>query len=189
MEGTETAFQTAISAHMFYGTTSILPTLSSSTVPMIMDAVRVTEKLMAQPDSPVLGLHLEGPYFSRTMAGAQMPENIKNPDPTEYKKILDSTRCIKRWDEAPELPGTVEFGRTCVEHGTLPCLAHTQASYNDVRTAYEVGFTHVTHFYNAMPGFHKSRRHGGERLPYRRHDCGNNSRRQTRSAHDSRPCV
>ena len=43
-----------------------------------------------------------------------------------------------------------------MEHGTLPCLAHTQANYNDVRTAYEVGFTHATHFYNAMPGFHKS---------------------------------
>lgn len=156
MEGTEQAFRTAINAHMYYGTTSIQPTLSSSTVPMIMEAVKVTEKLMAQPDSPILGLHLEGPYFSREMAGAQMLENIKNPDSTEYKYILDSTRCIKRWDEAPELPGTVEFGRTCVEHGTLPCLAHTQANYNDVRTAYEVGFTHATHFYNAMPGFHKS---------------------------------
>ena len=25
-----------------------------------------------------------------------------------------------------------------------------------MRTAYEVGFTHATHFYNAMPGFHKN---------------------------------
>ena len=50
MEGTEQAFRTAINAHMYYGTTSILPTLSSSTVPMIMEAVKVTEKLMAQPD-------------------------------------------------------------------------------------------------------------------------------------------
>ena len=91
MEGTEQAFRTAINAHMYYGTTSILPTLSSSTVPMIMEAVKVTEKLMAQPDSPILGLHLEGPYFSREMAGAQMLENIKNPDSTEYKYILDST--------------------------------------------------------------------------------------------------
>ena len=156
MEGTEEAFRKAINAHMFYGTTSILPTLSSSTVPMIKAAVRTTEKLMAQPDSPVLGLHLEGPYFNKEMAGGQLPENIKDPTPMDYRPLLDSTNSIKRWDEAPELPGTVEFGRTCVEHGVLPCVAHTQANYHDVRTAYEVGFTHATHFYNAMPGFHKN---------------------------------
>lgn len=156
MEGTEDAFRTAINAHMYYGTTSILPTLSSSTMPMIRDAVSVTEKLMAQPDSPVLGLHLEGPYFNMQMAGGQLPENITNPIPSDYNALLSETACIKRWDEAPELPGTVEFGRTCVEHGVLPCVAHTQANYQDVRTAYEVGFTHATHFYNAMPGFHKN---------------------------------
>ena len=156
MEGTEEAFRKAINAHMFYGTTSILPTLSSSTVPMIKAAVRTTEKLMAQPDSPVLGLHLEGPYFNKEMAGGQLPENIKDPTPMDYRPLLDSTNSIKRWDEAPELPGTVEFGRTCVEHGVLPCVAHTQANYHDVRTAYEVGFTHATHFYNAMPGFHNN---------------------------------
>ena len=35
MEGTEDAFRTAIKAHMQHGTTSIFPTLSSSTIPMI----------------------------------------------------------------------------------------------------------------------------------------------------------
>ena len=35
MEGTEEAFRVAIKAHMKHGTTSIFPTLSSSTVPMI----------------------------------------------------------------------------------------------------------------------------------------------------------
>ena len=38
MEGTEEAFRTAIKAHMQHGTTSIFPTLSSSTIPMIRAA-------------------------------------------------------------------------------------------------------------------------------------------------------
>ena len=38
MECTEDAFQVAIDAHMQYGTTSIFPTLSSSTLPMIRAA-------------------------------------------------------------------------------------------------------------------------------------------------------
>ena len=34
-------------------------------------------------------------------------------------------------------------------------LGHTQAEFEDIQTAYEAGYTHATHFYNAMPGFHK----------------------------------
>ena len=63
MEGTEEAFRVAVKAHMQHGTTSIFPTLSSSTIPMIRAAAETTEKMMAEPDSPVLGLHLEGHYF------------------------------------------------------------------------------------------------------------------------------
>ena len=29
-----------------------------------------------------------------------------------------------------------------------------EPKYDDVKAAFEAGFTHVTHFYNAMPGFH-----------------------------------
>lgn len=157
MEGTEEAFRVAIDAHMQHGTTSIFPTLSSSTIPMIKAAVATTEKLMAEPNSPVMGLHLEGHYLCMEMAGGQMPENIKNPDPTEYEPLLESTTCIKRWDAAPELPGIAEFGKCCVKHGCLPTIAHTKAEFKDVKAAYEVGFTHATHFYNAMSGVHKNR--------------------------------
>lgn len=98
MEGTEEAFRTAIKAHMQHGTTSIFPTLSSSTIPMIRAAAETTEKMMAEPDSPVLGLHLEGHYFNTEMAGGQIPENIKDPDPEEYIPLLEETHCIRRWD-------------------------------------------------------------------------------------------
>ena len=162
MEGTEDAFCTAVDAHMQHGTTAIFPTLSSSTMPMIRAAVATTEKLMAEPDSPVMGLHLEGHYLSLEMAGGQIPENIKNPDPAEYEPLLSSTRCIKRWDAAPELPGIREFGACCVRHGVLPSVAHTAAEYPDVKAAYEAGFTHATHFYNAMKGFHKVREYKHE---------------------------
>ena len=162
MEGTEDAFRTAVDAHMQHGTTAIFPTLSSSTMPMIRAAVATTEKLMAEPDSPVMGLHLEGHYLSLEMAGGQIPENIKNPDPAEYEPLLSSTRCIKRWDAAPELPGIREFGACCARHGVLPSVAHTAAEYPDVKAAYEAGFTHATHFYNAMKGFHKVREYKHE---------------------------
>jgi len=155
MEGTEDAFRTAVDAHMQHGTTSIFPTLSSSSIPMIRAAAETTEKLMAEKDSPILGLHLEGHYFNMKMAGGQIPEYIKNPDPNEYIPLLEETKCIKRWDASPELPGALQFGKYVSSKGILVSVAHTQAEFEDIRAGYEAGYTHATHFYNAMPGFHK----------------------------------
>ncbi len=156
-EGDEEAFRTAINAHLKHGTTSIFPTLSSSTVPMIKKAVETCNKLMREENTPVLGLHLEGHYLNKAKAGAQIPEWIKDPDPNEYIPIVENSPCLKRWDAAPELPGAIQFGRYCADMGILPSIAHTQAEYSDVKAAFEAGYSHVTHFYNAMPGFHNKR--------------------------------
>ena len=157
MEGTEEAFRVAVNAHLQNGTTAIFPALSSSTVPMIEAACETCDKMMAEPDSPVLGLHLEGPYFNPKQAGAQIPEWIKAPVKDEYAPLLDKYKCLKRWDEAPELPGSIEFIECCKEHGVLPSIGHTRATYEDVHRANEAGMTHATHFYNAMPVVYKNR--------------------------------
>lgn len=162
MEGSEEAFREAIRAHMLHGTTSIYPTLSSSSVPMMEKAIETTEKLMAEPDTPVLGLHLEGPYFNPEMAGGQLPEYITPPIKSDYEHIISSSKVVKRWDEAPELPGTVEFGHFCASHDVMAAIAHTKAEYVDVKKAWDCGFTHATHFYNAMTGFHKVREYKHE---------------------------
>lgn len=157
-EGLEDAFKVAVESHLMHGTTSIYPTLSSSTVPMIMAAVETCDKIMEDdPSTPILGLHLEGHYVNPKKAGAQQPGWLKDPDPNEYIPILENAKCLKRWDAAPELPGAVQFGKFCRAKGVLPSIAHTVANYEDVLTAYKAGFTHVTHFYNAMPGFHNKR--------------------------------
>ena len=157
MEGTEEAFKVAVDAHMQYGTTSIFPTLSSSTVEMIKRAADTCSKLMEEPNSPILGLHLEGPYFNMAQAGAQIPEWIKGPVPEEYNDILESAPCLRRWDEAPELDGSIEFIKACCEHNVLPSIGHTRAKYDEVHAANVAGMTHATHFYNAMPVVYKNR--------------------------------
>ena len=155
MECTEDAFVTAVEAHRKHGTTSIFPTLSSSTVPMIREALATGDKLMADPMSGVLGVHLEGPYFNPKMAGGQLPENIKVPTPEEYKPIVEDFTSLKRWDAAPELPGSDEFASYLRSKGILASLGHTAARATDVERGYKAGFTHATHFYNAMTGNHK----------------------------------
>ncbi len=53
----------------------------------------------------IMGLHLEGNYLNMAMKGGQDPNYIYPPDPQEYKELLNSTQCIKRWSAAPSLTG------------------------------------------------------------------------------------
>ena len=163
MEGNKEAFIKAVIAHRKHGTTSIFPTLSSSTLPMIEAAAHTCDELIEDPFSGVLGLHLEGPYFNPLKAGAQMPELIRLPDPNEYHHVVEDFNSIKRWDSAPELPGAIEMGPYLTRKGVLPSIAHTAAEFDHVKLAYDAGYTHATHFYNGMPGFHNVRefKHAG----------------------------
>ena len=157
MEGTEEAFRVATQTHLRHGTTAIFPTLAASSTEMIMAAAATTEKLMAEPNSIIMGLNLEGPYFNMAMAGGQIPEYIRNPQPEEYTYILENTNCIKRWDAAPELEGAIDFGRYVSSKGIIASIGHTSAGYKEVKAACDAGYSHVTHFYNAMTGVHKRR--------------------------------
>ena len=150
IEGCEDAFREAVNAHLKHGTTSIYPTLSSSTIPTIEAACNVCEKLMAEENSPVLGLHIEGSYINPKEAGAQNPVLIKAPVIYEYETLLSKYKCIKRWDEAPELPGSVRFIKTCNMHGVLTALTCTRATYKDVVEAHKAGMKQAAHFYTAM---------------------------------------
>lgn len=156
-EATPEAFTTAVQTHLRHGSTTLLPTLSSSTFETIAKAVQTCEELMAVPGSVIAGLHIEGPYLSRKMGGTQWGEFLKDPDPAEYIPLLESTSYIRRWDISPELPGAHEFARYTSGRGILTAVTHTEAEYEEVKAAFAAGFTHAAHFYNAMPGFHKRR--------------------------------
>jgi N-acetylglucosamine-6-phosphate deacetylase len=162
IEGTEEAYRAAVQAHAYYGTTSVLPTLPACPVEKIQKGISICEKLMAEPDSPVLGLHLEGPYLNPSKIGAIIPEYVTPPIKEDYEMLLGSTSVIRRWDAAPELPGMAEFGRSLREHGVLASIAHTVAEYPEVKKAYDAGFTHATHFYNAMTSVHNVREYKHE---------------------------
>lgn len=156
-EGTEEAFRKAVAAHQRYGATTIFPTISSSPFTTIRQCAEVCERLMTEPGSPILGLHIEGPYLNPKMAGAMFSDVVKNPDPEEYRSLIEEMKCVRRWDASPELPGAMEFARYLKEKGILVSITHTEAEFDLIREAYNTGFSHVAHFYNAMPGFHKRR--------------------------------
>ena len=104
--------------------------------------------------SRLMGIQMEGPYFSYKKRGAQNPDYLKNPDFEGFRKLYEGCGGLVRIvDIAPELPGAVEF----IEQASKLCtvsIAHTDSDYDHARAAVEAGVTHLTHLYNAMPGIH-----------------------------------
>ena len=104
--------------------------------------------------SRIMGIQMEGPYFSYAKRGAQNPDYLMEPDFEGFKKLYDEADgLLTIVDIAPELPGAVEF----VEKASKLCtvsIAHTDCTYDHAKAAVDAGVTHLTHLYNAMPAIH-----------------------------------
>ncbi len=152
MDGHESAFLAIAEMHARYGTTSMLPTTLTGAKEEILDILSVYERVLPKntQGAQFLGMHLEGPYFAMNQRGAQDPRYIRNPDPQEYKEILERAHLIRRWSAAPELPGAMDFARYARSKDVLVSMAHTDAVYEDAVEGFRNGYTLATHLYSAM---------------------------------------
>ena len=139
------------------GITSFAP--ASMTLPYeVLEAAFATARQLVdeQPDgcARLMGIQMEGPYFSMKKKGAQNGDYLKLPDFEGFKKLYDGCGGLVRIvDVAPELPGAAEF----VEKASKLCtvsVAHTDSDYAHAKEAFSKGATHLTHLFNAMPGIH-----------------------------------
>ena len=99
----------------------------------------------------LLGIHMEGPFFSAEKCGAQNPAHLRAPDAALLRRLNEGCGgLIRLIDVAPELPGALPFIEAAKAVGTVS-VAHTAATYEQARAAFDAGATHVTHLFNAMP--------------------------------------
>ena len=139
------------------GVTSFAP--ASMTLPYdVLEKAFATGRQLAdnQPDgcSRIMGIQMEGPYFSEKKKGAQNGAYLKTPDYEGFKKLYDGCGGLVRIvDLAPELDNSKEF----VEKASKLCtvsVAHTDSDYDHAKMAFDAGATHLTHLYNGMPSIH-----------------------------------
>ena len=152
MDGTIESIIGAATAHMQYGTTSIIPTTLTSTKESLFgtfDNIKAV-KSNAKGCPNIIGIHLEGPYFSEEQKGAQDPKYITDPNPKEYMEILNYTDDIVRWTIAPERAGAMQLGRILTDRGIKCSIGHSNAVYEQVVEAYENGYNLITHLYSGM---------------------------------------
>ncbi|NLC79170.1 MAG: N-acetylglucosamine-6-phosphate deacetylase [Ruminococcaceae bacterium] len=104
--------------------------------------------------SKLIGINMEGPFFSEKKKGAQNADYLKLPDYEAFKRLFDECRgLLNIVDVAPELEGAVEFIEKVSKIAAVS-LAHTDASYDEAKAGIDAGATHLTHLFNAMPPLH-----------------------------------
>ena len=139
------------------GVTSFAPASMTLPYETLKNAFAAGKKLHdARPEgcARLMGVQMEGPFFSEKKKGAQNGAYLQHPDFEAFKKLYDDCGGLVRIaDVAPELPGAKEF----VEKASKLCtvsVAHTDSDYDHAAAAFSAGATHLTHLYNAMPGIH-----------------------------------
>ncbi len=152
-------FKVAAHAHALHGTTAMIPTTMTcedSVLDTVIDCFLEAEAAGYDNGAQLLGLHLEGPYFSAASRGAQPVSEQRIPNREDLERIITRAKGrILRWDAAPELDNMDVFAQVMKEHGILAAVGHTSADAYRAEDAFSWGFSHATHFYNAMSTFHK----------------------------------
>ena len=162
MEATTDAFDTICRHHAAGGTTALcLTTIAAPLERLLAVIAAVREYRIAPPrGARVLGVHVEGPYFSPEKRGAHLPALIHNPDSAEWRQLLEQADVVTQMTLAPELPGALPLIEALARHGIIASVGHSNAWDEEVAAAFAHGLRHATHTYNCMS---TSRRRG----PYR----------------------
>ena len=106
------------------------------------------------PGAELVGVHLEGPFLCMAKKGAQNGAWLHDPDLPMLRRLQQAAQgLVKLVTVAPEQPNAMEFIQGATEDGIVVSVGHTTADYETASAAMEVGASHCTHLFNAMPAF------------------------------------
>lgn len=139
------------------GVTSFAPASMTLPYPTLETAFQVGKQFHnTQPTAcaKLMGIHMEGPFFSEKKKGAQNSAYLQVPDIERFFELQQASGgLIRIVDLAPELPGSEAFIRAASQSCTVS-VAHTDAGYEEAAMAFQAGASHLTHLFNAMPPIH-----------------------------------
>jgi N-acetylglucosamine-6-phosphate deacetylase len=149
MEGSAEAFRAICDFHASGGTTSLL--LTTATAPLV-EIVKVLQALRdcRSAIKSIAGIHVEGPFISKTKVGAQRVEFIQDPSPAAVRQLLEHADVLKRVTIAPELSGALGAIELFRARGISVSGGHSDAWDEDARLAFDRGMRSVTHTFNCM---------------------------------------
>jgi N-acetylglucosamine-6-phosphate deacetylase len=140
---------TAVALHREHGTTTLVASLVTAAP---AELLRQVSELAGDVRAGLIdGIHLEGPWLSTTRCGAHQPSLMRDPDPAEIDRVLDAGGgAIRMVTIAPERDGALFAIKQIVGSGAAAAVGHTEATYEQTRSAIAAGATVGTHLFNAM---------------------------------------
>lgn len=149
-DGSVESLKNMYQTHLLDGTTTIVPTVYSTTKARILAAVEAIRQYWALGLPGVAGLHVEGPFISQAKRGAHSDKMVRPPSREELMELIEKGRdVIKVMTIAPEC-----FDDSLLEllQGTPWTIAagHTNATSVQMNAFFDKGFHLTTHLYNAM---------------------------------------
>ncbi len=136
-------------AHRRFGTTGFLPTLISTDLEVVSQAIEATRAAMAAGVPGVLGIHIEGPFLSMERKGVHDPAKLRELDDSALGLLtsLGAGRTVVTL--APEVT-TPQIIKQLADAGVIVSAGHTNATYAEVTEALRNGLRGFTHLFNAM---------------------------------------
>jgi len=154
MDATPEALETLSCALLKTGTTSFLATTMTMSTQKIDNALQNLQKHGKNvTGSKILGVHLEGPFINPSRHGAQDETYVQTAN---FSLIENYADIVKMVTLAPEEENAEYF----VKQMTKKCphivlsAGHSNANYEEAKKSFSWGVSHVTHLFNAMPGYH-----------------------------------
>jgi N-acetylglucosamine-6-phosphate deacetylase len=146
----EGGYEKAGAALLAGGVTAFQPTIVSGDLEAMLDSL--SQMPTADPGPRVIGAHLEGPFLSRSRAGAHYAGAIQPPDLAVLDRLL-AAGPVSQMTVAPELPGALEIIDALVARGVTVSCGHSEADAAAAHLAFDHGAGAITHIFNAMRRF------------------------------------
>lgn len=136
--------------HLQDGTTTLVPTVYSTTKERILAAVEAIQSYWSLGKPGVAGLHVEGPFINPIKRGAHSNTMVRPPSREELAEIYEKGKdVIKVMTIAPEC-FTDDLLDFLQRTGWAISAGHTNATADQLNTYFDKGFNLATHLYNAM---------------------------------------
>jgi N-acetylglucosamine-6-phosphate deacetylase len=136
-------------AHHQFGTTAFLPTLISDDLEVIRRGIDAVATAIAAGVPGILGIHIEGPFLNVEKRGIHPEDKIRKSDLAglDYLQPIAGGKTLVTL--APECVPP-EHIRILRNRGFSVCAGHSNASFEELSSAFDEGIEGVTHLFNAM---------------------------------------
>ena len=140
------SFDTVMKTHLSHGVSLLCPTLVASEWQKTVEFLKFCDEY--GKSSPMfLGVHLEGPFLSPIMCGAQKPGLIIEPDESKIAELAEFSHLLSCITAAPEIDGAEDLAKALVPKGVSLSVGHSNADAEEMKRAAAWGFSRVTHLF------------------------------------------